>query len=391
MPSKKEEVTGPYNIVRLEGEVNGIKKVLYTFFDFHFDEHAQTECDDPTADTIKQYLAKNMLRIEDNDKQYDFFLEVSPTELLYDWDKGNYKYILSLRKLFKYQQDNRSFTNTRFHYADLRDYTTSLIPKDLKDYLDEILCKKYLHPDLEKHFTTILYFINLATKAMDGTEKKSKDIKPLNYDELKTYEVKDLDQNAKYLINKAFNKYNHKNIKKKVVPVFKKEISSHFDRVRKEIKKIRQIIKDMNKAEDDIKKKGGVVINNHYSKILPYSEFVDYLYEIYKSLQAICLYYMYGFGRVMDLYFIRRFLDKDYITNAVMYSGSAHSTNYVHFLVNHMDFKVTHAAYSSVPINKINNEIKKLKNKSSVYLNKIFNDKPTVQCSDISSFPDLFE
>ena len=37
-------VNGPYNVVRLEGNVGKVKKVLYVFFDVHNDVSGQTEC-----------------------------------------------------------------------------------------------------------------------------------------------------------------------------------------------------------------------------------------------------------------------------------------------------------------------------------------------------------
>ena len=39
------EINGPTNVVRLEGKVNNIKKVIYVFFDFHIEPNFQTTCD----------------------------------------------------------------------------------------------------------------------------------------------------------------------------------------------------------------------------------------------------------------------------------------------------------------------------------------------------------
>ena len=39
-------------------------------------------------------------------------------------------------------------------------------------------------------------------------------------------------------------------------------------------------------------------------------------------------------------YFLRRFLDKDYITKNIVYTGFIHTIEYLYFLVKHYDFKI---------------------------------------------------
>ena len=92
---------------------------------------------------------------------------------------------------------------------------------------------------------------------------------------------------------------------------------------------------------------------------------------------------------LMDLYFLRRFLDKDYIKNAILYCGARHSISIIYILVYHFKFKITH---STSNINNINNKIK-----NNDYINVIYNgvqtlinNKNIIQCSDISSFPKNF-
>ena len=41
----KKEISGPINVIRLEGIVNGIKKVITLFMDIHLDEEDQTKCE----------------------------------------------------------------------------------------------------------------------------------------------------------------------------------------------------------------------------------------------------------------------------------------------------------------------------------------------------------
>lgn len=54
----------------------------------------------------------------------------------------------------------------------------------------------------------------------------------------------------------------------------------------------------------------------------------------------------------MDLYFLKRFLDKEYIKNAVLYCSSHHT---IDILINGFNFKITHTTSN---VNNINNKIK---------------------------------
>ena len=58
-------VSGPVNTVRLEGSINGVKKIIYLFMDFHADLHHQTECEDIRSLDIDKYLVQTF------DKAYE--------------------------------------------------------------------------------------------------------------------------------------------------------------------------------------------------------------------------------------------------------------------------------------------------------------------------------
>jgi hypothetical protein len=91
----------------------------------------------------------------------------------------------------------------------------------------------------------------------------------------------------------------------------------------------------------------------------------------------------------MDLYFLRRFLDKDYVKNAILYCGALHSISIMYILINEFKFKITH---STSNINNINNKIKNNKYENALYsgIQTLINNKNVIQCSDISSFPKNF-
>jgi hypothetical protein len=42
---------------------------------------------------------------------------------------------------------------------------------------------------------------------------------------------------------------------------------------------------------------------------------------------------------------MKKFLDKDYITNMISYTGARHSSNYVYILIKNFNFKITNYSY----------------------------------------------
>jgi hypothetical protein len=78
----KQFINGPVNVIRLEGKINNITKILYTFMDIHEDVSNQTKCADLRSNDIMQYLIKNFDEISEGEKIYDFFFEIQPTSTL---------------------------------------------------------------------------------------------------------------------------------------------------------------------------------------------------------------------------------------------------------------------------------------------------------------------
>ena len=85
-------------------------------------------------------------------------------------------------------------------------------------------------------------------------------------------------------------------------------------------------------------------------------------------------------------------MDKDYITNAIVYSGAFHSDNYIKILLQNFNFKITHVAYSSITnMNSLTNEVKtRLEKINKRGLADLFNPPELIQCSDITHFPKNF-
>src|SRR5579872_3565129 len=142
LDSNKKFVNGPVNVARLEGEVNGIKKVIYLFMDQHQDITQQLECSNVYAQNINTYLINNFLKLKNSNKTIDIFLEEEFSQVLrkevasgrarYDI-KGTQKtdfylmeVLLMFKKMFNFSNETNkvlkspTLDNIRIHYIDPR-------------------------------------------------------------------------------------------------------------------------------------------------------------------------------------------------------------------------------------------------------------------------------
>lgn len=127
-------ISGPVNVVRLEGKMGSIKKVIYLFIDRHIPVNQQTECSDIFAKDVNSYFVDTFKEIKDSDVTYDLFMELDIDKLanpLSDsFVEGRDMYLFEMAKLFtklfRFDNDsnkikiNEMFKNVRLHYLDIR-------------------------------------------------------------------------------------------------------------------------------------------------------------------------------------------------------------------------------------------------------------------------------
>ena len=102
------------------------------------------------------------------------------------------------------------------------------------------------------------------------------------------------------------------------------------------------------------------------------------------------IYYL-GYINVIltDLYFLRRFLDKKYIKNTIVYCGLYHMFDYIYFLTKYFNFKMTNIYYKdkSYKLDKIDTTNISYFNEFEKYLVKYDKDFIDTQCVDLFDFP----
>jgi len=374
-------ITGPINAIRIENK----DKVIYLFSDLHMELNKQTECEDIKSVQFYQYLDKKFRKTE---QILDFFYE-EPTGIYYNFEKFKKNkeeskkdknepisiYFQTIEKIIdkKYENVRKHFINIRSEenlfdiYYNLSDGITNIINLDTdKTFLSE----KYINELLKTfdNFLLILTFIdNIINKKNEDNELKEK---------YKSF-VKFIDR---------IKKFTDKSENAEKFEIIFKNMNLWYNTMITTINEIKELIK---KLYEENNKKTTIILNNkgeyHRGNIDKIDELKSNLNkklnEIYNNLFFYDVY-------LMDLYFLRRILEKKYIKTGIVYAGNLHITNYLIFLVKYYDFKITNIVYNMFgSIDKLNNYIRK----QDIGFSHTFLMQPIFhQCINLKHFPVVF-
>ncbi|XWV26914.1 hypothetical protein QJ857_gp0136 [Tupanvirus soda lake] len=405
-------VSGPVNVIRLEGEIHGIPKVLYLFMDYHIPVSEQTQCENVFSEDVQKYFVNNFYKLNEASNVYDFFVEIYPSELADDrYRRGisgvdsKEKYIEEVvkmfRKIFRYDprrnrvQVNKLFKNVRLHYLDIRDYYKHSVADQVSEMtrfahrfkntdnidprgLDKIISLMQLMKDHMEYIISIL-----GRRSHKTNQLKPKIIKQNNRSNLDT-------QAIEYLANKIKKLYNHNDVKNAMLEL----IDLTIDNFNLAINEINDATRRFINYSNVVQNTGNKLVkddNTTYKYAYGLTSYTirEMIIDIVNTVERLLdERFIEFFARFTDIYFLRRFLDKDYITNGIVYSGALHSNTYIYFLVKFFNFRITHASYSKIKdFNKLTNEIKK---RSLMTIQELILPETLVQCSNLDSFPEEF-
>lgn len=359
--TKKYLINGPNNIVRL---TDG-KKIIYIFGDYHLGTEFQNECpiDDKYNSIDIDKLLFSFMKLEKN-REFDLFIEMfeylDPS--LNTLNKK--RYIDNVNKLFNSRiefKNNKIFSlkpysNFRFHYFDIRNLL----------FLNNELLWNYSYKDVffPYSYKTLLYLIDEHYKI-----KKMLD-QLLNY-------YKNSDDKV---IQKIKEKYVNIKIKEKINLILNDIIINNIIIT---IKLINDFIKLLEKSIKIIK----FIYDIDKLSMKIQSEIYININKIKNNIQRIYLV-------TTDLNFIRRFLDKDYIKNTIIYTGLEHLSDIIYILVKYFNFKLTNSYYKNKEINfdLTNNNINNFKyiEELNLYFKNVDNNYEPIQCSNLFNFPNNF-
>ncbi|MEM0354253.1 MAG: hypothetical protein QXW79_01590 [Thermoplasmata archaeon] len=399
-----KKIRGPINVLRLEGNISGIAKIIYIFMDYHEYPKCSANSADIVAEDIDEYL-ENILSNLNRKKTlcYDFFMEITLKDIISKNFKFEGLYINKLRllfmKLFSYDFDEKemkiknvktkNLEKIRLHYVDIRDYINFDI---FTNYMNIITIMKNIISVLNIPNLDILtsnevdnivdYYIALANnftvfskqiKKLYGVLTKNFVKKPItkHYTDLSNYLLE-------YIIYKIKYMYENNLVKSKLNEVLE-ELSKNLYTLLNNSKHVSKI---MNENLESIVKK---IISGH--DIL-----VDFVWKIKESID-LCIPIIDNFltysSYFMDVYLLRRFLEKKYITNVIVYVGCEHGANCIDILVKKFNFKITNACYFNVAnIDDLNSNI--LNSSSRTDVVNLTIPKLKNQIVDLYGFPEPF-
>jgi hypothetical protein len=353
-------INGPVNYVQLIGNINNIQKNITIFMDVHLDLNNQTRCDSFDSVDISYYLYNV---IKNTTSSLDFFMEIRQTDLFTPITNKRDIYINEVINLFrsefiiekdkvKYSKTNE---NVRLHYLDIRDYlelfyVTTQIKYEILPILNSLKNDKLIYDDKIKKIEHIKYHINLIK---EYTEKIYKNKNIIETSKKQSYTKK----SQKYYLDKIIHKYNNDKLKDNLNMFLNINIEDYLTDFYKIIKHI-------------------LIILDTYMIDTSKIYILDNLLKNFNKLDELIvdIYTMFT-----DVYFLRRFLDKNDIQNAISYCGNQHAMNYIYFLVYYLDFKIIKLYNSNgLALDDIMNKIKNINNLREVY--NLFKDENTIQC-----------
>lgn len=356
-------INGPVNIIRLEGYLNDsikTKKIIYLFGDVHLplglDQNHCVQDDRIDIDVFFSKIFKNNPTIN-----YDLFIESPKENLIRECDLKTKNYILNMRdfvnKNFNIDDKNNvvksdNYPNVRFHYFDLRNSFTKMfkILDRLTNYIHSSLDWRY---DLRRNVDILL---NDLTQLRARIEEIVTILDSNNIKEIKKI--------------RESSRYKHQEIYDNII--------GKYNEIEKKLKSI-----DVQNLKFEIVKK----FNKHIktNRINNY----DYVFNIFQMIYKLSKDIEDETSKLIDLYLVRRFLDKDYVKIGLVYAGYAHLSHILHILINDFDFKITHSTDDMEDKNKIESIAKQKTSAEfiSYLLNEISINLYVVQCSQYKNFP----
>jgi hypothetical protein len=413
-------INGPSNVLRLEGQINGKKKVMYLFMEHGLYEiNEQTKCDTIFSNDIQFFLRNTFINLNKQDKTYDFFFDIdllislenvseeqiNKIQSKHPYDYTNFEFVKEIKKkkvdkkdapvykltyfkeliyffnkIFRFDEEKNKvkklkyFKNIRLHYMDVMMYVYTFILNDYqyinnfahmikhnKNFTDQDNALLLLEP-----VNNIVRYANYVQQIIRQENINVGKEKIVN----KKTDVNDVPK-FKYIINKIKNSYTNDNVKH--------DMHRAFDFMD-------DAIAILENGKNKINK---IVANVVKRKYLP-TVAANNLYDICKDYLIVT---QLALSYIDSINIARRFCDKKYINNAICYTMS--QTNFISLitiLVKIFNFNITHA-YSTYN-EKVKIANKKIKNENnSIEVAELISHyfvSNFVQCVSMDSFPDNF-
>ena len=295
------------------------------------------------------------------------------------------KYIENTIKMYDKMKSIKQ-KNIRLHYLDIRDILLENIEREFWTILELDIYIRII--EIKQGRGNIASYLEMIDIVYDRFNLISgifsNIIKNKKYkDEMKQYINKQKNKNIKkffYTLYKLCYRYN--NPIQDFLSIYLQDIIKKIDRfniIYYEIKSLltNELFSNTKYHVDKGELSDLNHINSHHYNI------ISRLVELHRKMTNIMIDIPL---LVTDLWFLRRFIDKNYVETAIVYTGAFHSINYLYNLVKYFDFTITHASYldSTTSIDKLNN----LAKQDTIYeFGFPLTNYPIIQCVDMKDFP----
>ena len=389
--NKKLLVNGPSNCIRLAN--NKMNKALYIFI--NVESSMQLECKDPDSKNFISYLDKNFRK---TDNVLDFFFQTMPVsenaiernEILKsknnnivtkiwksDYGSEGYDYFL---KIF-----NRNNSKVRAHYFYVS-YLVNHIMEDLenfdkvsytllhKDFPPSATDYKLIDDRLKTLFGDILYFKMLIF----GEDSEKEKIK-FNDNEIR--------------LIKYFTKIKKFTSSNKNVRIF----DDVYENISGNIENILSIIDNLFNSFHELSEHYNQYTRMTLNKYNRYTYVSDKTYELMdmnnNNVSLLIEKCRTVVNEISHIYFVRRYIEKDYITHGILYALDEASLKILYILINKFDFKITNIFHIATSVDDFENKMKKTRYNDYKFneVAQIILPKEFSQCIDMKGFPKLFK
>jgi hypothetical protein len=365
-------LNGPINYIKLYNEEKN--KYLYVFMDYHEKIDYQQKCDSLHSIDIDKYLHHIL---EEADINIDFFLEIYPTSINNNLDTStNYIYLGALREKFKKLYNDleiKKKKNIRLHYIDIRAYT---LYENLANSIDLSMNNfTFINPyninnliyQINYIFKEISYLFGMITKIKDNGKILENKIK---IDLIKREEkintnlsYNQIEDHATFqILEKILIKYDDNKNKENINNLFQKKYIDNLSYLITYVDKFLIKLKDIQKLVNYYYYEKKIVLEEQNLDINTFHKLTYYTIpneeniriEIKKELDKIYFIILNLGAIIVDCFFLRRFVDKSYIKNGIVYTGAAHSTVYIWVLIKFYNYKITEYDYlKNITVDKL--------------------------------------
>jgi hypothetical protein len=395
-------INGPINTLRLAGNVGGVDKVLYMFIGINYPETAESECKNMFSVDLSEYLVKEMNQISKNKKIVDVFINMS--------QDVNYQNFFDSDKTMTYY---KTF---------VKKFGKLLLGKSNQDLLEDV---SVLDPEFNEKVRLHNYQIGqlFFNQYVYPYFTYARQLHPIEeyYNPLMINTLAAMSNRIKTVIDVLSFDF-ARNVPENILGYDVESNREHIDQLLAFTKKLREGYRDdnvksyMNKMIDYVvfmfhKCLHKISVLDHYAReiyqgkpdnfrsvdapygYLPFNSSHDdvqkQLLTLNKKRNNVAEWLHSTTAAISQLYFLRRFLDAETITTAIIFVNVFDAIFPLEILLKHAGMTITNASYNPTQsIEILNEELKALPNIEYIkYLTPVNPE----QCSNLTAFPKHFE